>query len=1009
MNKNLKKVISSVAALTMVASSVAAFAVDFPDVESTASYAQAVQELSALDVISGYDDGTFGPDKLVTRAEITKMIVDALAERSSAEASTESTKFADVSADHWAKGYINQGVADGFIAGMSDTEFDPDANVTYVQAQKMLVSAIGYETFAQGQGGWPTGYKTYAASLDITKGISGIKDSTELTRAQVAQMIDNAMDAPLCVIAGWKPEWNGTQTPNLEVRDGKEGRAYETLFTEKHDAYKVYGRVTETSKTGSVDNDKVTFQVEKADNFDDEEVKADSPVSEDMYIGDSKADNYLRTYSQALIQKNDDDEFTILSIAAAAANKSVTVASEDFDENKSTGEALYFFPAGATKGSTKYQLDTTNGVTIYVNGVKQDSMAIYDANDLESDKTLYGYLKNHETASVTLQKETEVGSTSTSAKYNTVMISSYATAIVDEVIDKTNETSVNFDTYSTGIQAKMTVNKDDDNYTYSFKLDGKDIEAKDLQQNDVLNIAYDTTGSFRDSNFYDVIVTRNVVDGVKCTSRNDTKGEYTIGGTKYKAAEGMGIDVETSTEYSLYLDHFGRIAKADENSVSKNYGVLKNIYKKAGGDYMAQIITKNGTEEEYKVDSDKVNEYATYLKYATFYSDAKKENKIDTTTKDWQSKVVAFDGPEYSTSQPKSVAYPKQVVEYSVSSSSNKITIKSVYVDPTSAVDTEYKESGNKIGSVKMADSTVILDLSEVDTKDSYSVVSSLNDGSPYTAYGYDKSKSDNTYRFVIITKGTSSVFNSETQLAIFNGSEVVDDDGDKTAYNLVVNGEEKQFVLDDDVVITGNNAGSVKDKEDFYEGDVLIYATNSEGYISRIYSVFDKKNLLNGSNDFNAFQNKVFAGQDEILSSQNFGFLSDDDAKVNIVFGPVVNKTGNNITIGKVESIDVTENNKTTTYPHAVCYDGANAIEINYSNAKIYTYDFAARSKKSKVLLDEGIASTPDVKAAKYTVNGKDYLDLDNEDVKGDVVYAVVRTTDKDEAQEIYLIVNND
>ena len=115
----------------------------------------------------------------------------------------------------------------------------------------------------------------------------------------------------------------------FEVRDGKEGRAYETLFTEKHDAYKVYGRVTETSKTGSVDTDKVTFQVEKADNFDDEEVKADSPVSEDMYIGDSKADNYLRTYSQALIQKNDDDEFTILSIAAAAANKSVTVASEE--------------------------------------------------------------------------------------------------------------------------------------------------------------------------------------------------------------------------------------------------------------------------------------------------------------------------------------------------------------------------------------------------------------------------------------------------------------------------------------------------------------------------------------------------------------------------------------------------------------------------------------------------------------------------------------------------------
>ena len=974
MNKNLKKVISSVAALTMVASSVAAFAVDFPDVESTASYAQAVQELSALDVISGYDDGTFGPDKLVTRAEITKMIVDALAERSSAEASTESTKFADVSADHWAKGYINQGVADGFIAGMSDTEFDPDANVTYVQAQKMLVSAIGYETFAQGQGGWPTGYKTYAASLDITKGISGIKDSTELTRAQVAQMIDNAMDAPLCVIAGWKPEWNGTQTPNLEVRDGKEGRAYETLFTEKHDAYKVYGRVTETSKTGSVDNDKVTFQVEKADNFDDEEVKADSPVSEDMYIGDSKADNYLRTYSQALIQKNDDDEFTILSIAAAAANKSVTVASEDFDENKSTGEALYFFPAGTTKGSTKYQLDTTNGVTIYVNGVKQDSMAIYDANDLESDKTLYGYLKNHETASVTLQKETEVGSTSTSAKYNTVMISSYATAIVDEVIDKTNETSVNFDTYSTGIQAKMTVNKDDDNYTYSFKLDGKDIEAKDLQQNDVLNIAYDTTGSFRDSNFYDVIVTRNVVDGVKCTSRNDSKGEYTIGGTKYKAAEGMDIDVETSTEYSLYLDHFGRIAKADENSVSKNYGVLKNIYKKAGGDYMAQIITKNGTEEEYKVDSDNVTAYKSYL----VKSDA--------------------DGAVYDSTNKKTDAYPKQVVEYSVSTSSNKITIKNGGVIAPTAADAEYKESGNKIGSVKMADSTVILDLSEVDTKDTYSVVSSLNDGSNYVAYGYDKSKSDNTYRFVIITEGTSSVFNSETQLAIFNGSEVVDDDGDKTAYNLVVNGEEKQFILDDDVVITGDKGASVAD-DAFDEGDVLVYATNSEGYISRIYSVFAAQNVLNGSS-FEDFRTNAFKSQSSILADTKFAdLLSDDDNDVNVVFGPVVDKSGSNITIGTVTT--------NAEGKYVVNYD--EGLEVNYSNAKIYTYDFAARSDNSRVLLDEGIASTPDVKAAMTTVGGQDILNLEHEDVIDDVVFAVVRTTDKDEAQEIYLIVNND
>lgn len=972
MNKNLKKVISSVAALTMVASSVAAFAVDFPDVESTASYAQAVQELSALDVISGYDDGTFGPDKLVTRAEITKMIVDALAERSSAEASTESTKFADVSADHWAKGYINQGVADGFIAGMSDTEFDPDANVTYVQAQKMLVSAIGYETYAQAQGGWPTGYKTYAASLDITKGISGITDSTELTRAQVAQMIDNAMDAPLCVIASWKTEWNRTKTPNLETRDGKEGRAYETLFTEKHDAYKVYGRVTETSKTNpGLDTDKVSFRVEKADNFDDEEVKSDDVRTEDMYIGDSKADNYLRTYSQALIQKNDDDEFTILSIAAAAASKSVTVASEDFDENKSTTSSLYFYPAGTTKGSIKYELAAD--VDIYENGVKSDM----------SLSQLLTFLDENDTASVTLQKETETGSTSTSSKYNVIMVSSYATAIVDEVVDKTNDISINFDDQSSRIKSKMTIHKDDDTYSYSFKLDGKEIEPTELQEGDVLNIAYDVN-DFAESNFYDVIVTRNVVEGVKCTSINDSKGEYTIGGTKYKAAEGMSIKPETSTEYTLYLDHFGRIAKVDENSVSKNYGVLKNIYKKASGEYMAQIITKNGTEEEYKVDDKNMD---------TSSSDADKN----------YTKYLKTNG-EYTGSNTKTAVYPQQVVEYSVSSSSNKITIKKALSAQTNtsagAVTTaEYKASSNKIGSVKIADSAVILDLSEVNDKDTYTVISasSLTDGNQYTAYGYDKSSSDSTYRFVIITSGTTSVFDSNTELAVFNGSEVVDDDGDKTAYNLIVNGEEKQLVLDDDVVISG-----VDDEDSFKEGDVLVYATNSEGKISKVVSVFANADTLN-STSFDKFRNKVFDNPASILANPTPSFdkfLSDDDNDVNVIFGAVVNKSGNNVTI--CDKITKTADGKYT-----VDYD--EGTEVNYKDAKIYTYDFAASSKNSKVLLDEGMSVTPDVKAAKVdSDNGKDILDLNDEDVKDDVVFAVVRTID-DDAQEIYLIVNND
>ena len=76
MNKNLKKLISTVAALAITATSTfTAFAANFTDVADTADYKTAVDNLVALNIVNGYEDGTFGPEKLITRAEASKMIV----------------------------------------------------------------------------------------------------------------------------------------------------------------------------------------------------------------------------------------------------------------------------------------------------------------------------------------------------------------------------------------------------------------------------------------------------------------------------------------------------------------------------------------------------------------------------------------------------------------------------------------------------------------------------------------------------------------------------------------------------------------------------------------------------------------------------------------------------------------------------------------------------------------------------------------------------------------------
>ena len=121
--KNLKKVLALVVALTMVLGTVC-FA--FTDVAEDADVYTAVQTLSSLSILNGYEDGTFGPDKDITRAEFAAVVCRALGYDSKA---TAATSFSDVPADHWASGYINMATNLGVINGMGDGTFAPEAPV----------------------------------------------------------------------------------------------------------------------------------------------------------------------------------------------------------------------------------------------------------------------------------------------------------------------------------------------------------------------------------------------------------------------------------------------------------------------------------------------------------------------------------------------------------------------------------------------------------------------------------------------------------------------------------------------------------------------------------------------------------------------------------------------------------------------------------------------------------------------------------------------------------------
>ena len=166
--KNLKKALAIMVVFAMVLSTVA-FAAP-ADVEGT-DYEDAVVRLLALEIVSGFPDGDFQPEGKVTRAQMAKMIMTALGAGEAAKYGG-ATDFSDVAADHWGSGYIKLAAGRKVITGYGDGTFGPEDEVTYAQAITMIVRALGYEQKAKFYGGYPHGYIAVAAEEGITDDVA---------------------------------------------------------------------------------------------------------------------------------------------------------------------------------------------------------------------------------------------------------------------------------------------------------------------------------------------------------------------------------------------------------------------------------------------------------------------------------------------------------------------------------------------------------------------------------------------------------------------------------------------------------------------------------------------------------------------------------------------------------------------------------------------------------------------------------------------------------------------
>ena len=104
----------------------------YSDVAYGKWYNNPISTMSALGIITGYPDGTFKPNKPITRAEFA-----AIAARFDETQSGKSATFSDV-IGHWAAKEIGIAYYNDWIKGYPDGTFKPDQNITRAEAMTLI-------------------------------------------------------------------------------------------------------------------------------------------------------------------------------------------------------------------------------------------------------------------------------------------------------------------------------------------------------------------------------------------------------------------------------------------------------------------------------------------------------------------------------------------------------------------------------------------------------------------------------------------------------------------------------------------------------------------------------------------------------------------------------------------------------------------------------------------------------------------------------------------------------
>ncbi|WP_339290055.1 Ig-like domain-containing protein [Paenibacillus sp. FSL E2-0201] len=121
----------------------------YKDVNTTYWALQSISVVTAQGLMKGYEDGSFKPNQLITRAEMA-IIVERLLDK----AQSGTSSFKDISSGHWAKNAIDAAKAAGIINGYLDGTFRPNQTLTRAEAVVIINRLLGRGPLLGAQQKW---------------------------------------------------------------------------------------------------------------------------------------------------------------------------------------------------------------------------------------------------------------------------------------------------------------------------------------------------------------------------------------------------------------------------------------------------------------------------------------------------------------------------------------------------------------------------------------------------------------------------------------------------------------------------------------------------------------------------------------------------------------------------------------------------------------------------------------------------------------------------------------